>query len=137
MAGAPPGRLAPVSPPECSLGLLAVAHHPAPAAGGGAHHLHDLTVHLLGLVLLLARPGRTLSLSHHVLPPLLSEFVSLTLLCDLPHHLSHRWSVFDHLFQSLGGSQEIFVPFLCGVDLMISSTLVTLDLTPPEISQSR
>ena len=85
------------------------------------------------------------SLSHQGFSPLLSDFVSLTLLCDLPHHLSHRWSVFDHLFQSLGGSQEIFVPFLCGVDLMISSTLVTLDLdldldlglTSPEISQSR
>ena len=146
MAGAQPGSIAPVSPPECSLGLLSVADHPTSATGCGANHLHDLTVDLLGLVLLLVSLVWTVrqlvvSLSHHVFSPLLSDFVSLTLLCDLPHHLSHRWPMFDDLFQSLGGSHEILVPFLCRVDLMmISATLVTLGqlgLTPPVISQSR
>ena len=139
MTGSKLGSIAPVSPPECSLGLLAVTNHPAPATRCGAHHLQDLPVHLLGLLLLLSL-GWTVtvrqvvvSLLHQVFSPLLSDFVSLTLLCDLPHHLSHRWPMFDHLFQSLGGSHEILVPLLCRVDLMLSATLVTLGLAPPAI----
>ena len=131
VAGAQPGSIAPVSPPQCGLSLLAVSHHPTSATGGGANNIQDLSVNLLGLLLLLL----VLSLPHHGFPPLLSDFVPLTLLCDLPHHLSHRWPMFDDLFQSLCGSHEVLVPFLCRVDLLVCSTLVTPGLTPPEISR--
>ena len=121
LSAAEPHGVAPVSSPERGLGLLTVPDHPPPPARGRPHHVQDLAVDLLGLVLLLLLLAR-LGLSLQVLPSPLPQLVPLTLLRDVLGDLGHRRPVFDDLLQSLGRGHEVFVP----PDLAVASPATSL-----------